>query len=282
MAATASGWNWAYAHANDNAVGLVSLWVAECYALGHRLMVPHRKWAYTQEIGTHWYQSKPEDFSYLYQFIRENADLLDGYEPYSKIAVVYPNKSIRRDGLGSFQEICKRLADSNYQFSVVVAGDDWLEDRLNMGKLEKFNTVIVPEPSDLSESQKEVLQAWETSKSRKVNHVSSLDDISEVHFDPPSVRVTGASNIWALPRLRPDSRLVCHILNRNYDADRDVVVPVRDVKIVIRAPLVRDIHAGSCKLIVPGGEPVELDTELKNDELHISLPELGMWSLLVI
>ena len=56
IAATTSGWNWAYAHEHNNAVGLVRLWIAETYALGHRLMVPHRKWALTQEKGTHWYQ----------------------------------------------------------------------------------------------------------------------------------------------------------------------------------------------------------------------------------
>ncbi|MBM3211217.1 hypothetical protein FJZ33_03290, partial [Candidatus Poribacteria bacterium] len=122
VAATASGWDWAYAHENNNAVGLVRLWIAESYALGHRLMAPHRKWAFTAEKGTHWYQSKPEDFAYLYQFIRKNKDLLDDYEPYSQLGLIFCNKSIRRYGLGKFQEICKVLADANRQFSVIIAG----------------------------------------------------------------------------------------------------------------------------------------------------------------
>jgi hypothetical protein len=278
MAATASGWNWAYAHANNNAVGLVRLWIAESYALGHRLMVPHRKWAYTQEKGTHWYQSKPEDFAYLYQFVRENADLFDGYEPYSQVALVFCNATARRWGLGSFQRICKQLADANIQFSVVIAGDDWIEDRLTLDKLGRFDAVIVPEPSDLSDAQKEVLQDWEVSKNKKVQHVGPADDIEMAES---AVKVVGPPNIWVLPRLRPGSPVVCHILNRNYDEEKDSVTLARSVQVVLGAPLI-DERVSSCTLISPDGSSIQLNPKLTDDGLLITIPELGMWSLLVV
>jgi hypothetical protein len=282
MAATASGWNWAYAHANNNAVGLVSLWIAECCALGHRLMAPHRKWAFTQEKGTHWYQSKPGDFAYLYHFIRENADLLDDYEPYSDVVVIFCNKSIRRHGLGRFQEVCKKLADDNIQFSVVTAGDDWLEDRLSLDALKDFDTVIVPEPAEFNDKQNRILKEWENFQNRKVEYISSTDDITNVDFDKASVKLVGASDVWALPRSRPNSPLVCHILNRNYDTDSDSIIPVRDIEIYLSKPFMgyRDIK--SCRLISPGGESVELEFSMNDEELRCQISELGMWSIMTL
>ena len=282
VAATASGQNWAYAHAHNNAVGMVRLWIAESYALGHRLMAPHRKWAFTQEKGTHWYQSKPEDFAYLYQFVKKNADLLDGYEPYSQIALVFCNTSARRRGIERFREVCKQLADANFQFSVIIAGDDWLPDHLTMDALRKFDAVVVPEPAELSDVQREVLREWESTKGRKVDYIVSSDDIETVGIAASPVRVIGPSNIWVLPRLRADSPLVCHILNRNYDGGKDSVIPAHDVEVVLGAPLIGGEDAYSCKLISPGRQPIQLETELRDDGLHVPISELGMWSLLVI
>jgi len=282
VAATASGGNWAYAHANNNAVGMVRLWIAESYALGHRLMVPHRKWAYTQEKGTHWYQSKPEDFAYLYRFIGKNADLFDGYEPYGQVALIFCNRSARRRGTEGFRRTCKQLADANLQFSVVLAGDDWVEDRMTLDTLSGFDDVIVTEPAELSEAQKEVLRTWESAKGRKVKYIASADDIENLDLTKSPVKVKGPSNIWVLPRLRPDSPMVCHILNRNYDSEKDSVETAKDVKILLGAPLMGNGNIRSCKLISPDAEPVELDFKLKDNELHIAVSELELWSLLVI
>ena len=282
IAATASGWNWAYAIENENAVGLVRLWIAESYALGHRLMAPHRKWAFTAEKGTHWYQSKPEDFAYLYQFIRKNAELLDGYEPYSQIGLVFCNKSARRYGYGKFQEICKVLADSNRQFSAIIAGDDWLEDRLTIENLKKYDVIIVPEPNDLNDLQKKVLKEWETLKSRQVNYVSSADEIKAINFPESPVKFSGSDNVWVLPRINPGKPLVCHILNRNYDENTKKVTPVKNVKVILGKPLFDGINIPSCKLLSPGNEPERLDAKVINGELHINIPELGIWSILLL
>jgi len=65
--ATASGWVGLMAHANNNAVGLSGFGSLNIRTWS-QTMAPHRKWAFTTEKGTHWYQSKPEDFAYLYNF----------------------------------------------------------------------------------------------------------------------------------------------------------------------------------------------------------------------
>ncbi|MGB9595354.1 MAG: hypothetical protein ACPL7B_03655, partial [Candidatus Poribacteria bacterium] len=197
--ATASGWNWAYAHANNNAIGLVRLWIAETYALGHRLMVPHRKWAFTQEKGTHWYQSKPEDFAYLYNFIRDNSELFDDFEPFSRIALIFPNKGIRHYGLGLFQNICKSLADKNLFFSVIIAGDDWIEDRLKIENLSNYEDIIIPEPSELEDHQKSVIEKWESVRNKKAFYIKSASEVDNLNLKS-SVKIVGSENIWVLPR----------------------------------------------------------------------------------
>ncbi len=280
VAATASGWDWAYAHANNNAVGLVRLWIAESYALGHRLMVPHRKWAFTQEKGTHWYQSKPEDFACLYNFIRKNKEFFDGYEPFSQVALIFCNKSIRHYGLSLFQELCKELADINVCFEVIIAGDDWIDDNLKPGILKKFEALIIPEPSELSESQKNILRNWEITNNKKVIYVKSISNMKNLL--EPSIVVKDVQNVWVLPRINQNRPMVFHILNRNYDDKSDTVVPIKDVEIVIKPPLFPGEFVDSIRLLSPVEGENQFTFNIINKEFHIRISKLGMWSLLII
>jgi hypothetical protein len=81
MAATASGWDWAFVKQND-CQELVRFWIALAYAHGQRFMVPHpkRQWCFNDELGTHWYAAPVEAYAPLYRFIRENAEWFDGFE----------------------------------------------------------------------------------------------------------------------------------------------------------------------------------------------------------
>ncbi len=282
VAATASGWDWAYAHSNNNAVGLVRLWIAESYALGHRLMVPHRKWAFTQEKGTHWYQSKPEDFAYLYKFIRKNKELFDGYEPFSQFALIFCNRSIRHYGLSLFQDLCKKLADENICFEVIIAGDDWIDDHLKPEIIKKFSALIVPEPAELDELQKKALKDWELITNKNVNYIKSADDIKLLNLPEPLVSVNNAPNVWVLPRINQDKQPVFHILNRNYDDESDSIMPVNDVEIIIKSPLVPEKGVNSIELLSPDERENQINFNLIGKELHIKISELGMWSLLSI
>jgi hypothetical protein len=81
LAATASGWDWAYVKENG-CEDLVRLWIALTYAHGQRFMVPHptRQWCFTTKLGTHWYEAPVEAYAPLYRFIRKNAACFDGFE----------------------------------------------------------------------------------------------------------------------------------------------------------------------------------------------------------
>jgi len=86
MAATASGWDWAYVkeHRCEN---LVRLWIALSYACGQRLMVPHRMWCFTREKGTHWYDGPVEAYAPLYRFVRASGALFRDTRTVGPLAV---------------------------------------------------------------------------------------------------------------------------------------------------------------------------------------------------
>lgn len=79
MAATAAGTDWAFVKAHK-AEDLVRLWIAVAYAHGQRFMTPHRVWCFTPELGTHWYDGPTDAYAPLYQFVRKQAEWLDGFE----------------------------------------------------------------------------------------------------------------------------------------------------------------------------------------------------------
>jgi hypothetical protein len=81
LAATASGWDWAYVKAN-NCEELVRFWIALAYAHGQRFMAPHpkRQWCFTDKLGTHWYEAPIQAYAPVYQFIKKNAECFDGLE----------------------------------------------------------------------------------------------------------------------------------------------------------------------------------------------------------
>jgi len=143
VASTASGYDWSFVHEHKKE-GLVRLWIALSYAMGHNFMAPHRQWCYTQEKGTHWYDGPDEAYAWVYQFVRRQARLLDGYEAVAPVAVLYDNAA-RRQGRANIEPICIRLAELNIPFTVVVQGDDWLEGyQVRPEKLAGFRAVIVP------------------------------------------------------------------------------------------------------------------------------------------
>ncbi len=81
MAATASGWDWAFVKQNQ-CEDLVRFWIALAYSHGQRFMVPHprQQWCFNNELGTHWYAAPTEAYAPVYRFISENAQWFDGFE----------------------------------------------------------------------------------------------------------------------------------------------------------------------------------------------------------
>ena len=277
VTSTAGGHDWAYVM-EHKLPGLVRTWTAMSYAFGHTLMAPHRQWCYTKEKGTHWYTGPTEEYAWLYQFVRKHARLLDRYEAVAPVAVVYDNAA-RRKGRGNIEPICTALAARNMPFTVVVAGDDWLDYRLDAAKLARFKAVILTKDPGMDAAQKRLIEQV----AGEGRLLTWPDDKLLGKLVPAPVVVEGSDQVWAVPRAIPGddaAPVVVHLLGRQYDAEKDAVVPQKGLTLRLR----RDLFAGrplsKATLHAPQVDPVTLDVTAGDEYTTVKVPEIGLWGIL--
>jgi len=279
LAATASGWDWAYVK-EKNLTTLVKVWIALSYAFGHRFMVPHRQWCFTEEKGTHWYYGPIEEYAPLYQFVRQNAVLFDHYEAVEQVGVLYSNLAFRR-GYRAALDICEHLLNTNIPFGLAVAGDDWLLKRLTEEELSRFEMILVPEPIMLKGEQKHLLDKW-----RAKGKVLSWEDGKEkyvIQHIISTVSLESGRNVLVLPRKipdKPDTPIVCHILNRDYNASEDKMNRQNNVTIRLSYKLFDGKKLCKAMLFSPESKPTQLSFETRSNGVYITIPELTLWSVI--
>jgi hypothetical protein len=278
ITSTASGQDWAYV-CEHNKPCLVRSWAALSYALGHTLMAPHRQWCYTQEKGTHWYVGPTEEYAPLYRFVRQNARLFDDYEALAPVAVVYDSGAIRR-GQGGIEPICVALAERNVPFTVVVAGDDWIDYRLDEDCLDGFKAVILAAKTDgMDDRQKGLLEKVEANG--RLVHWG--DDARLAQLVPPPVAIEGSDRVMVVPRAIPadgDAPMVVHLLNRHYEGQADRMVPQTDFSLRLRRDLFAGRKPAKATLYALGDEPVELQLHAEDVQIRIEIPKLDLWAIL--
>jgi hypothetical protein len=276
VAATASGWDWAYV-AEHNLPGLVRTWIALSYAQGHNFMAPHHQWCYTTEKGTHWYNGPAEQYAWLYQFVCRSARLLDGYEAVAPVAVVYDNAA-RRQGRGDIEPICTALAERNTPFTVVVAGDDWLDYRLDAPRLDGFRAVIVTKDLAMDSGQRKLIEKVRAEDRLVVwPGQSRLDALV-----PTCVQVEGTDQVLVVVRVRPDDArapLVIHLLNRGYDKEKDATVPLTGFRLRLRQDLLGKRKLTAARLHSPRSQPVPLEVQSDKDQTVITIPAVDLWAI---
>ena len=274
--------------------GHIRLWIAQAYAHGHVFMAPDKMWT-RRDPGQpdRWYHSKPGDYEDLYHFVRDYPDLFDGYESVASVALIFSNDAIRQylgERLGSghlggqnrsapktdLARACLALSDANVPYRIIVAGDDWVDDRLLGADLSRFRAVVRFEPSHLSAEQESKLAGaggrlatWSTAE-------SLLDSAGQ------DIAVGGAPKISVLPRVQPensDSPLVCHLLNSNYDAQTDRYDLQSNVELVIGQGMLGRVYS-SATLYAPGQAPTVVDCRASAATTSVTIPSLGMWAIL--
>ena len=265
--ATGAGQDWAWIKANERP-GLVRTWIAQAYAFGSVFMVPHRQWCYTQELGTHWWNGKPEDFAPTYHFVRDHTELLDGYASLAQVGLVYANTNFTE-----VREAALKLAEANIPYTILVAGDGSLPLRLSANALEPFAHLItganpLPDGQEelLGQSKAEVLR-WEG--------IPSLPLVVT-----ESITVEGSSSVRVSLRHRqgvPDAPIACHVVNLDYDPDVDDV-RTGDVSIAIDTSLL-GTQVGSVVRHVPDRDSEEIAFTVSDGKLSFSVTPLGLWSL---
>jgi hypothetical protein len=276
VASTASGQDWAYV-AEHKLPGLVRTWIALSYAMGHHFMAPHRQWCYTEEKGTHWYTGRAEEYAYMYQFVRRSARLFDRYEAVAPVAVVYDNAA-RRRGQADIKPICTALADKNIPFTVVAAGDDWLDYRLDAGKLAGFKVVILAGQFAGDEAQGKLIEQVRAADRLVMwPRAKRLEELV-----PPPIIVEGSSDVLAVPRAIPGDAavpVVVHLLNRRYDGPKDVMIPQENFTLRLRNDLFAGRKCTKAVLHAPKAQPQTLEVRTDKEHTSVRIPRLDVWGV---
>jgi hypothetical protein len=263
--------------------------------MGGNFIVPHKEWGFIQPQGkppiNTAYPAKVELIGPLYKFVRDYPELFDEYEAFHQVALLYDYRASRGLFLGQempqtpqgkptgLHEICLDLANANAQFGMVISGSEPFDHELGLADLRKYEWVIVKDPVMLEGRQKALLDSWE--RGGRVIHWNGLESVlSKVH---PLVQAEPQGLIWALPRLVRDRRsapLVCHVLNRAFDAGNEKMAVQKDVKIALHRRVFGGRPHRKCMLYMERRDPVELLVQLNGETVETTIPELELWGVL--
>ncbi|MBC7326797.1 beta-galactosidase [bacterium] len=272
QAATAGGYDWAFI-AEKEKPGMVRTWIAQAYAFGSVFMVPHHQWCYTQEKGTHWWEGNPEDFAPLYRFVRENASLFDGYVSLSDVAFIYTD-----EGFDDIRGASLELLEKNVPFSVIGAEKD--RGGIKKENLEKFRLLIKGKGSIPKEIEKLARQ-----EKKKILQWEGYDSLPWEFRNQVIVR--GSDKLRVSLRYKPGSAnapIVCHLLNQDYDFERDDVRPV-DIEVSLSKALLGKVlksFPGKASVYIPGKPMQKVNLKISDERISFNLTNLGLWAIVVI
>ncbi len=273
--------------------GHIRLWIAQAYAHGHVFMAPDKMWT-LRFAGQpdRWYYSKPGDYEALYHFVRDYAELFDDYEAVARVALVFSNNAVRQylgERLSSghlggqnrsapktdLYQACLALSQANVPYRLIVAGDDWVADKLLAADLSPYRAIVRFEPSHLSAEQEAKLRSAGSALLTWSSAAPLLDKAGR------EIQLRGVENVSVLPRCKPGAAapLVCHLLNSNYDPQRDEYQTLRDFELSIAKDMLSQTFA-TATLYAPGHAPVPLDCARGASETRVKVPEMDMWALI--
>lgn len=270
QACTAGGYDWAFI-AEKEKPGLVRTWIAQAYAFGSTFMVPHHQWCYTQEKGTHWWRGKTEDFAYIYRFVRQNSDLFDGYRSLSDIALLYTN-----DDFSEIYSSGLELLRTNIPFSVFIAEPESGKEP-SYDALSAYRLIITGKRTSAKKIEgryKGKLVVWGGLESIPVSYQRQ-------------VLIKGSEKIRVSIRYKPGSKdapIVCHLLNQDYDLEKDGVRAV-DVEVSISLSLLGKVFRGigdEAILYQPENPPQKIKIETINGRARFRIKGIGLWAIVAI
>ena len=206
------------------------------------------RWPPGKEPQSTAYPAKPGIIAPLYQFLGtiQNCSMTTKQLPRS-FCLLYDYRATRLAGAGAqmpqsekqqaaLHEICLALANANIPFGMVIAGSEPLDHEMRLEDLAKYESLIVQNPAMVRGKQRELLDAW-TSQGKVVEWTDVESVRSRIR---PLVAVEPARDIWVLPRVipdRPSSPLVCHVLNRSFDAKTETMAVQKNIRVKLNKEL---------------------------------------------
>jgi hypothetical protein len=285
--ATALGDDWARMIEEPHPV-LVTAWIAQAYAFGHWMMMPHNAWSPEAR-----YLPPPDEYAGLAAWIRKKAGLLDGYRAVSTTAlVVSPSVLNDEDAKDRLVRLCGRLCRRGIPFHIVLAGGGGVPERpLTPEQFQGTTRTIIP--------FSRMISAKEMSRIRELTGNGTILPLERdrVGEELPAtlagpIRVAEAGGIVALPRRRQTqggSRMVVHLLNRDYDPRARAMKRKGPFTVTIDRALAGGIDISGAVLHLsplPGdvGEGLDRRIPLKVRRsaaaYEMTVPSLAVWGIL--
>ena len=261
-----------------NDVTRVRRWIATAYAFGHYFMFAYKKWGFSPESGTQWYETPISTYEPFCRFITENAGLFDDYEPLAQVGVLYDNAACRADHW-EVREVCRELHDANISCAVALAGDDWLRHELTAEELAQFEIVVIPSDAVPTGSQAGLLKRWK----EQGNAIcwSGIDELRR-RFRP-WISTKNGEHVWTLPRRKPNepgAPVVIHLLNQDYNDETDAMHVKTNVVLSIAEYLSKKLRIGKATLFSPCEDEQELVIARKESGAEVVIPRLELWAIL--
>ena len=262
---------------------LVRGWVAESYAMGGNFIVPHKEWGLVDFGGGDsvniQYPGKVELIGPLYKFVRDNQALFDDYRPVLQVGLLYDYQRMRNGEPTAIQNICEELGNANVQFGLVVSGGGPYRHEFSQQDLEQYESVIVDEPVMVEGRQRELLDAWD-----RKGKLIRWDGVESVRGKVKRlVEAEPAGAIWVLPRIVPgrrDKPLVCHVLNRAFDAEAEKLVRHRTVRVRLNKEVFDGRPYRNCTLYMERMWPQDLPVKMDGEVVEVFVPYLELWGVL--
>lgn len=320
MTSTASGQDWAFINENHGE-SLVRSWTVLSYVFGHNFMAPEYQWCYTEEKGTHWYRAPKGAYADLYRFVHEHRELFDGYEAVAPMAILF-DMAARLQWKADIEPAVTQLALRNIPFEVVVAGNEWLPQRLTEKTLTKYQTVFVDpdwQHSPLDAAQKSVLEAVQTAAvSKRPTSPSATQILPWTNEQIEKFATSESGQKWVLrteladgtpvktigvvPRqyvgTSPETAeetnttpvtesnvekpAVIHLYNRDYDATAKDFVPCNGLTLRFSDAIFPGKIWKNAKLVSPDAPEQTVAVDRDADGFRILIPSLKLWTIVVL
>ena len=263
----------------DGSTGMLKLWIATTYALGHNFMIPYRMWCSTSATGMVFWDAPDDEFLPIYAFIRESADLFDGFEERPQLGLLYSNRDAR-----SSRSVAEttgwEMFSRNLSYELLLAGDDYLISRLDEAAAANYEQIVLPDAESVScldDDQRVVVSGWIAS-----GKAAYWDDVRERLT--PWVRITNAANVWALARQRTTAgatALVIHLVNHDYHAADNSFRDSQPVSLEVARSLFGAAFPRTASLRGPATAPVEVQVQANAEHVRVDVEMTGFWNLLV-
>ncbi|WP_370981322.1 carbohydrate-binding protein [Agaribacterium sp. ZY112] len=255
-------------------------WVTLAYAYGGLFSIPANVWigaadAYTWSPGA-------ENYADIYRFVRDNEQLFDGYESYSKAAVVHAMySSMKANLLNGGNEILastRILTYDNINFDMLVFGDEGYPVVPRQEDFDKFDHIFYDgDLRYLTAEQQAVLDA----QGAKVRHLGQRGTVDGIAIDVSINGVEANETVTAVSRVHESNSsapYVLHLVNRPFAGG--VTPTLSGVEIAIPADYFPEALT-SATLHLPGGTstPLTLSTNANGDKVVV-VNNLEVWGML--